>query len=192
MTLRSSLGSGPAHPTVLAANSENCILSHNTFCRNPMLLLQVLLSVYVKPKHQTSVFFFVKQETSKTQEAQQNAQKKQTTPSRKKNQKQLPPVTKSIPTKQPSTRQVKHTQQHAAKFVNMTSHPRKMTTIRPGKYCELFEQEDECNSDRDCSWCNILDECVGRNKEDFRYCSGDKRNMEIDDMSQGKCIPWPY
>ena len=136
--------------------------------------------------------FFFKQETLKTQEVQQNAHKKQTTPSRTKNQKQLSPVTKPITTKEPSTRQVKHTIQHVAKSVNMTSHASKTTTIRPGKYCELFEQEDECNSDRDCSWCNILDECVGRNKEDFRYCSGDKRNIAIDDMSQGKCIPRPY
>eukprot|EP00795_Rhopilema_esculentum_P013327 gene13327-4173_t len=56
-------------------------------------------------------------------------------------------------------------------------------TTKAGRYCELFEQEDECNSDKDCSWCNILDECVGRNKEDFRYCAGDKRNADLDQQS---------
>ena len=57
-------------------------------------------------------------------------------------------------------------------------------TTKAGRYCELFEQEDECNSDKDCSWCNILDECVGRNKEDFQYCAGDKRNADLDQQSK--------
>ena len=55
----------------------------------------------------------------------------------------------------------------------------KETTTNSGMYCELFEQEDECNGDKDCSWCNILDVCVGRNKEDFKHCIGDKRNEKI-------------
>jgi len=55
----------------------------------------------------------------------------------------------------------------------------KETAGNSAKYCQLFEQEDECNGDQDCSWCNILDLCVGRNKEDFKRCTGSKRNEEI-------------
>ena len=62
-------------------------------------------------------------------------------------------------------------------YSNLTITKEKATNSE--KYCELFEQEDECNGDQDCSWCNILDICVGRNKEDFKRCTGTKRNEEI-------------
>ena len=76
-----------------------------------------------------------------------------------------------------STKLPRQTSKSAVEHVNTTV-PLKKTT-RAGSYCELFEQEDECNGDQDCSWCNILDLCIGRNKEDFKHCTGNKRNAEI-------------
>eukprot|EP00794_Sanderia_malayensis_P017516 gene17516-19266_t len=52
------------------------------------------------------------------------------------------------------------------------------TTTSASRYCVLFELEDQCNSDHDCSWCNILNKCLGRTKEDFEYCTrNDKRSQ---------------
>ena len=49
------------------------------------------------------------------------------------------------------------------------------------RYCELFEEEDDCNSDKDCSWCNLLDQCFGRNKEDLKLCARNEKRSEVDD-----------
>lgn len=61
------------------------------------------------------------------------------------------------------------------------------TAANTERYCELFEQEDECNGDQDCSWCNILEMCIGRKKEDFKHCIGNKRNKEIDQPGMRLC-----
>ena len=67
--------------------------------------------------------------------------------------------------------------------ISTNSSTPKETGGNSAKYCQLFEQEDECNGDQDCSWCNMLDLCVGRNKEDFKRCTGSKRNEEINTPS---------
>ena len=68
---------------------------------------------------------------------------------------------------------------------NKTLSADRLKTMK-SKYCVVYEEEDNCNSDQNCSWCNILSECIGRTTNDYQYCF--ENNKRSSEKHYSKCI----